>query len=395
VSPSGRSPLAVLIERLRGGRSDLELTDASGGVVSADRWDELGRPPSGGEQSLPPVAVDAIALALGTTAWAVRHCMLTDPTRPDPTRPGPGRCRDAAVSSLTRPHRPRDTAADRAYTRVAEAYSRLNTSTPFSHTAFRRYRRPWRPGRVATALGTFRRRTATPARPHFFVASQADWDSHANVIAGHRAKVMKRINNKAAAVEAVLTRHGTVVGPFMTDLTGYPELTPYQGGWCGNDRFPQALTHDHRAQATDLVQRLGARLGQEGYKGFFEVDILIDLDADEVYLGELNPRISGASSMTNVTEGANTDIPQKTCWERCRAGSGHARSPPGRRRRWGLWGPAWTCLAITSPNEQDPVVHETGRTVGALRVEVAHRRTPLPRVSCGAPLKPSPLAATG
>ena len=63
----------------------------------------------------------------------------------------------------------------------------------------------------------------------FFVASESDWASHADGIVGHQAKVMKRINNKAAAVEAVLTRHGTVVGPFMIDLTGYPELTPYPG----------------------------------------------------------------------------------------------------------------------------------------------------------------------
>ena len=63
------------------------------------------------------------------------------------------------------------------------------------------------------------------------------------------------------------------------------------------------------ARASELVRRLGGRLGQEGYKGFFEVDVLIDLDTDEVYLGELNPRISGVSSMTNVTAGAYADIP--------------------------------------------------------------------------------------
>jgi hypothetical protein len=57
------------------------------------------------------------------------------------------------------------------------------------------------------------------------------------------------------------------------------------------------------------VRRLGGRLGKEGYKGFFEVDVLVDLDTDGVYLGELNPRISGASSMTNVTAGAYADIP--------------------------------------------------------------------------------------
>jgi hypothetical protein len=95
----------------------------------------------------------------------------------------------------------------------------------------------------------------------------------------------------------------------MTDLTGYPELTPYKGGWCGNDLFPGALSEDHRELAVTLVRRLGDRLSQEGYRGFFEVDVLVDLDTDEVYLGELNPRISGASSITNVTAGAYADIP--------------------------------------------------------------------------------------
>ena len=47
----------------------------------------------------------------------------------------------------------------------------------------------------------------------------------------------------------------------------------------------------------------------EGYRGFLEIDVLVDLATDEVYLGELNPRISGASSMTNVTAGAYADVP--------------------------------------------------------------------------------------
>ena len=143
----------------------------------------------------------------------------------------------------------------------------------------------------------------------FFLSAKKDWDRHADDIVGQEVKVMKRINNKAAAVEAVLTSNGTIVGPFMTDLTGYPELTPYQGGWCGNDLYPDALSDAHRVKAIDLVRRLGDRLAAEGYRGFFEVDVLVDLDTDEVYLGELNPRISGASSMTNVTAGAYADLP--------------------------------------------------------------------------------------
>ena len=46
-------------------------------------------------------------------------------------------------------------------------------------------------------------------------------------MAGQQLKVMKRIRPLAVGVEAVITRHGTLVGPLMIDLTGLPELTPY------------------------------------------------------------------------------------------------------------------------------------------------------------------------
>jgi len=143
----------------------------------------------------------------------------------------------------------------------------------------------------------------------FFVSTRADWDQNADALVAEELKVMKRINCAASAVEAVLTRHGTVVGPVMRDLTGHPELTPHKGGWCGNDIFPEALSPEHRERARVLTQRLGERLAKEGYRGFFEVDYLADLDTGELYLGELNPRISGVTSMTNVTAGAYADMP--------------------------------------------------------------------------------------
>ncbi len=49
----------------------------------------------------------------------------------------------------------------------------------------------------------------------FFISSEAGWRRHLADISGQDIKVMKRINNRPVAVEAVLTRRGTVVGPFM------------------------------------------------------------------------------------------------------------------------------------------------------------------------------------
>ena len=143
----------------------------------------------------------------------------------------------------------------------------------------------------------------------FFIRGQRDWDKYAEDMADQELKVMKRINNRAAAVEAVLTRHGTIVGPLMTDLTGHPELTPHKGGWCGNDIFPEALSPEHRERARVLTQKLGDRLAVEGYRGFMEIDYLADVDTGELYLGEINPRISGVTSMTNVTAAAYADVP--------------------------------------------------------------------------------------
>lgn len=146
-------------------------------------------------------------------------------------------------------------------------------------------------------------------RTTFFIRSERDWGRHARAIAGNEVKVMKRIRPSEVCVEAVITRHGTLVGPYVASLVGHPELTPYRGGWCGNDIYPTVLSKKQRKKASAMTQRLGAQLAEEGYKGFFEVDYLVDLDTGELYLGELNPRVSGLSPITHVTLAAYADAP--------------------------------------------------------------------------------------
>ncbi len=142
-----------------------------------------------------------------------------------------------------------------------------------------------------------------------FVASRDDWDEIAGELASEELKVMRRIEPREAAIEGVVTRHGTLVGPLMTELTGFPELTPYGGGWCGNDIHPEALSEGHRRLARQWTQAMGERLRAEGYRGYFELDFLVDSGTGAMYLGELNPRVTGASSMTNVNAVAYGDMP--------------------------------------------------------------------------------------
>jgi D-alanine-D-alanine ligase-like ATP-grasp enzyme len=144
----------------------------------------------------------------------------------------------------------------------------------------------------------------------FFIKERSDYDKYASEIeAEPECKIMKRINCRGAAMEACVTRHGTIVAPLMTELVGFKELTPYKGGWCGNEIFADAFTATIRRQARQYAQQFGDELRKEGYKGYFELDFLIDLDTKDLYLGELNPRITGASSITNHAVFSMSDAP--------------------------------------------------------------------------------------
>ena len=144
----------------------------------------------------------------------------------------------------------------------------------------------------------------------FFISNEEEYDKHAEEIEKEdEVKIMKRIRCRGSAIEACVTRHGTIVAPLMTELVGFKELTPYEGGWCGNEIYPNAFTPELRQKAVENTRLFGNQLREEGYKGYFELDFLIDQDNGEIYLGELNPRVTGASSITNHAVFALADAP--------------------------------------------------------------------------------------
>jgi glutathione synthase/RimK-type ligase-like ATP-grasp enzyme len=144
----------------------------------------------------------------------------------------------------------------------------------------------------------------------FFISNEEEFKKHEEEIVKEKeVKVMKRINCKGSAIEACVTRHGTIVAPLMTELVGFKELTPHKGGWCGNEIYPDAFSPRLRKKAAKYTQLFGNQLREEGYKGYFELDFLIDQDNGEIYLGELNPRVTGASSITNHAVFALADAP--------------------------------------------------------------------------------------
>jgi biotin carboxylase len=149
----------------------------------------------------------------------------------------------------------------------------------------------------------------------FFIKSKADFDKHEHEIVGRgEMKIMKRINCRGSAIEACATKAGTIVGPLMTELVGFKELTPYRGGWCGNEILPKSFHPKILSKTREYTSRFGEQLRKEGYRGYFELDFLVDQDTKEVYLGELNPRITGASTPTMTRSPVATNHPEQVEW---------------------------------------------------------------------------------
>ena len=144
----------------------------------------------------------------------------------------------------------------------------------------------------------------------FFISSLKEYKPHAEEIEREKeVKIMKRVRCRGSALEACVTRHGTIVGPLMTEIVGFKELTPYKGGWAGNEVFQEAFPQNVRDFARKSAFKIGEALRKHRYLGYFEVDFLTDQDTGDVYLGEINPRITGASSMTNLAAFAHADAP--------------------------------------------------------------------------------------
>lgn len=144
----------------------------------------------------------------------------------------------------------------------------------------------------------------------YFIASEEDYTRVSGQIESQdKVKVMRWINCVGTAIEACATRWGTFVGPLLSEMIGLKSLTPYQGGWCGNENYQAAFSDAIRAAVQHKTQAMGDALYQRGYRGYFELDFLLDQDSGAVYLGELNARITGVSAITNLSDFCQEHVP--------------------------------------------------------------------------------------
>jgi hypothetical protein len=130
------------------------------------------------------------------------------------------------------------------------------------------------------------------------VASERDWLEHAGLLAGRELRVTTRIRSRPTMAVGVVTRHGTLVGPDLAEP-----------GTGGAGQATCVLPAQQRDQARRVTRLVGEQLRRDGHRGWFELELLVDLDGDAVFAGEVQPRLTAACSLANVAAVARDDTP--------------------------------------------------------------------------------------
>jgi len=111
---------------------------------------------------------------------------------------------------------------------------------------------------------------------------------------------MREINCKQYGIDACSTRCGTILGPILTDLVGNKYLTNFEGGSCGNEIYDNVIDVNNKIKILEYTKKIGNYLyTTKRFRGSFTVDYLLDRSNNQIYFGEINPRISSAGFLTN------------------------------------------------------------------------------------------------
>jgi len=137
----------------------------------------------------------------------------------------------------------------------------------------------------------------TPEDETYAVGSEADWHLHAGALGGRELTLRARAQRCAAVLPAVVTGHGTIVAASPAEVTRLAGVTPH-----GSARVVSRsrLPDEQRAEARRCTQLVGDRLREEGYRGWFELELELELETGAVHFGALGQAVSDAGALANV-----------------------------------------------------------------------------------------------
>lgn len=128
-------------------------------------------------------------------------------------------------------------------------------------------------------------------RETYFISSQAELEVAQAGNENRTAKVTAFIHGPTLTVNACVTPFGILVSDPFLQITGLPNLTRFRLGSCGQDWAFRAASEEALAQIREASTRIGEYFCQQGYRGIFGLDFVVDEARGALYVIETNPRL--------------------------------------------------------------------------------------------------------
>jgi hypothetical protein len=130
----------------------------------------------------------------------------------------------------------------------------------------------------------------------FFVSSERDLRSLQDEKGHQEVSVSKYITGMAPNINAVVLDDEVWVSYPSIQVVGAPQCVGWRSGYCGNDFSATRRLPGAAVQAIyDQTRRIGAWIGEQGFRGMWGVDFAVD--GSRVYPLEVNPRFQGSTRL--------------------------------------------------------------------------------------------------
>jgi len=122
----------------------------------------------------------------------------------------------------------------------------------------------------------------------------------------NRILISKRVAGIPASVSCIATRWGTFYSPIQIQINDIKEVTsPSKGSgvfnghdWTLSKIIPNSLNE----QLANFIKEYGKAIYKMGYKGFFGLDLIVNLQSNKVFIIECNPRLTGALPVLDMIQ---------------------------------------------------------------------------------------------
>ncbi|MBU3923224.1 ATP-grasp domain-containing protein [Patescibacteria group bacterium] len=117
--------------------------------------------------------------------------------------------------------------------------------------------------------------------------------------------VAKYIKGPSPSLTVCITKHGIISTGLQYQVLDIPELyNPEKGSglFCGHDWTNSNFSENIQKQAYEITEKVGNLFKQNGYKGIFGLDFVMDEKEEKLYVVEANPRMLGSFPVLTMSQ---------------------------------------------------------------------------------------------